>query len=284
MLKNRVKSKKVRILCHTNPLNKQIMNTTKTIVAALLLSGLTINAKETLFNTDGSSDERLAFNKKHQPRNLFKLHTRALLPSSARDWDEKEVCGGGLFLNLGLHFPSAKFLNPYYRSGDTKYSLGFDFELGNYFRFAKLADDKVGIGLRATWLSLSYTAMSDGADRYRAAQISPLRVGPQLGVAINETMGVDLFYQIGFNLTDQFGAIDDLDPATDKKVGFNTVYIGASHEVGAAFHYKVFSVGLGYRFGNLNMISYVYDGKSYDEDTDKKYSVANFRVTLGFKF
>ncbi|PBQ30791.1 hypothetical protein CNR22_03035 [Sphingobacteriaceae bacterium] len=245
-----------------------------------------MNAKETLqFRaTTESSNSSFIFKNRTQPRNILKLKTSAFSSSSARDWEEAEVTGGGLFLNFGLHFPSKKFLNPYYESGDATYKIGFDFEFGNYFRFAKLADDKVGIGLRATWLSLSYTAMSIDGDRFRAAQISPLRVGPQVGVAINETMGVDLFYQIGFNLTDEFGALESNDPTTTEKIGFNSIYTGVSHEVGAAYHFKVFSVGLGYRFGRLTNISRIYDGTDIDEDTDEKYSVGNFRATLGFKF
>lgn len=262
------------------------MNSPKMMIAALLISGMAMNAKETLqFNSsDAQSSNSDFILRSATPRNILKLKKTAFSSSSARDWEEAEVTGGGLFLNFGLHFPSKKFLNPYYESGNPSYKLGFDFEFGNYFRFAKLADEKVGIGLRATWLSLSYTAMNDGGDRYRAVQISPLRVGPQVGVAINETMGVDIFYQIGFNLTDQFGAIESIDPTSSEKIGFNTIYTGVSHEVGAAFHFKVFSVGLGYRFGKLNMISYIYDGEDYDADTDEKYSVGNFRATLGFKF
>lgn len=262
------------------------MNSPKMMIAALLISGMAMNAKETLqFNTGDASSSNSGFiSRNSSPRNILKLKKSAFSSSSARDWEEAEVTGSGLFLNFGLHFPSKTFLNPYFESGDPTYKLGFDFEFGNYFRFAKLADDKVGIGLRATWLSLSYTAMNDGNDRYRAAQISPLRVGPQVGFAVNETMGVDLFYQIGFNLTDQFGSIESVDPTSTKDVGFNTIFTGVSHEIGVAYHLKVFSLGLGYRFGKLNMISYVYDGETYDEDTDEKYSVSNFRVTLGFKF
>ena len=271
------------------------MKITKVLVAALLLSGITMSANEPLLlKSDGtgesSSSKTLNFKKKHQSRDLFKLSTSRLLhSSSARDWDEAEVNGGGLFINFGIHFPSSKFLNPYYgtfltpyQSDAARYKLGFDFEIGNYFRFAKIADGKVGIGLRATWLSLSYTAMTDNKDIYRALQISALRVGPQAGFAINESMGVDVYYQIGYNFTDMFASIND--PINGGNYGVNATYQGLSHEIGAAFHFRVFSVGMGYRFGKLTNTTLVSNGKDEDADTKEKYSVGNFRITLGFKF
>ena len=264
------------------------MNTSKMIIAGLLLTGLSLSADESFqLKKEGSEESsqafKLNFRKKQSPFKLLKVKESRMLSSSAKDWDEAEVTGSGLFINFGIHFPSKKFLNPYEFSYPIvpQYKIGFDFELGNFFRFAKIAEGKFGIGMRVTWLSLSYTAAKIDKDIYRVVQISPLRLGPQFSMAINETMGLDVFYGIGFNFTQSFGTIDD--PTNSVDVGYGRTYLGASHEVGAAFHYKVFSLGLGYRFGRLANVLNVYDGEEYDNDNVRS-SVGNFRITLGFRF
>ncbi|MBL7932608.1 MAG: hypothetical protein JNL60_11940 [Bacteroidia bacterium] len=266
------------------------MNLKHTIIAGLLLTGMSLFAGGSKFVLEGNKSD--FFKTKpglnfHQKADSKQPQSFAKSSFSGKEWDEAEVSGGGLFLNFGIHLPSRYFLNPYYSTGDPKYKLGFDFEFGNYFRFAKIQDGKMGVGLRVTWLSLSYAKMVDVNDIYRVVQISALRVGPQFGYAITEDMGADVYYQWGYNFTDQFG--DIYSPGQAKNVGENTVFTGGSHEVGAAFHFRVFSIGFGYRFGNLTLRSYVYDGKEADSFAytflqDRKYSVNNFRITLGFKF
>lgn len=262
-----------------------------TLIAGLFLSGISLFAGEPLLIKTDKGNEflntkpELAFKKKSSLKDAFKLNKSAAF--SGKEWDEAEVTGSGLFLNFGIHFPSSKFLNPYYESGDPKYKLGFDFELGSYFRFVKIQDGKMGIGLRVTWLSAGYSTKKDEDDVYRALQLSALRLGPQFSYAIDDHMGFDVFYQWGYNFTNQFGSIDS--PGNSKKIGENAVFTGGSHEVGAAFHYKVFSLGFGYRFGSLTLRSYIYDGKSADSETikilaEKKFPVNNFRITLGFRF
>ena len=126
--------------------------------------------------------------------------------------------------------------------------------------------------------------MTNGDDIYRTAQICPVKLGPQVGVAINEVMGVDVFYQAGFNLTEEFASV--YDQSSQGRIGGSATYMGISHELGGVFHYKVYSLGLGVRFGKLtNQFNY-YDGDLLDDeylDKEKK-SIANFRITLGFKF
>lgn len=258
------------------------MNTKKVIVAALLLTGMAASANEILFKKDGTlelsgTSSSLLTGSKYK-RDVLKLNAKAPSSARAREWNEKEVTGGGLFLNFGLHFPSNNFLAP------ETYKLGFDFEFGNYFRFAKINDGQFGFGLRATWLSLSYTSRKDEDAVSRAAQISALRIGPQFGMALNETMGVDVFYQIGYNFTNRFISMSMPNNAED--IGYNSMYTGFSHEIGAAFHLKVFSLGLGYRFGKLKNISNIFDGEDLGDAflDDEKSSVGNFRITLGFKF
>ena len=267
----------------------------KTLLSALIISGATLfagtslNIKMDKGNEFLKESNSLSFRKPVSERNVLKLkNTR--FSASGREWEESEVTGGGLFINFGLFFPPDNYLNPYYESGDFTYGLGFNFELGNYFRFAKIADGKFGIGLRATWLSASFCSGSDSytqlgidyKDIYRATEISLIRVGPQFGMALNENMGLDVFYQFGYNLSGEF--IDaDMGPGQES-IGISSWFQGVSHEIGAAYKFKVFSVGLGYRFGKLNNFLNYIDGKEYDADTDKKYSVSSLRLTFGFKF
>src|SRR4051812_7263845 len=130
-------------------------------------------------------------------------------------------------------------MNPY--GSQYQYGTGIDLEFGNYYRLLKMNDGAMGLGLRLTWLSVSYAAMDVGSDRWRVAQISPFRLGPQFSFALNETMGIDVFYQLGFNLSEEFGAIDD--PVEKKDIGYSITYMGLSQEIGAAFHYKIFCLG-----------------------------------------
>lgn len=264
------------------------MTTKQTLVAALFFSGVSLFAGKpfSIKNDRGneflSTKPQLTFRKTADQKSPFNIVNKTSF--SGKEWDESEVSGGGFFINFGVHFMSKSFLNPEYESGDPRFKTGFDFEFGNFFRFAKVNEDRVGIGMRATWLSLSYAKMKDEKDIYRAAQIRLVHLGPQVAIAIDDKMGVDVFYQVGFNLTNNFGSIDS--PGNNKTIGASSTYMGVSQEFGAAFHYKVFSLGLGYRFGALKNTLNVYDGETLDSDflDDKKNSVNNFRVTLGFKF
>jgi hypothetical protein len=210
------------------------------------------------------------------------LKTKSSFSGSGKDWDHSEVSGSGLFIHLGIFFPPSSYMNPY--GLENSYGTGYDFEVGNYFRFIKIKDGLMGLGLRATWLSVSYASYTEGEDVWRVAQISPLRLGPQFSFALTETMGFDVFYQIGFNLSEQFGAIDDPNNAED--IGFSITHTGITHEVGAAFHYKVFCLGFGYRMGMVKNIGIVIDGEKLDDEwlDDEKSSTSNFHVTFGLRF
>lgn len=261
------------------------MTIKQTLLASALFCGISLSAAGPVLNGNNSGLEisQLSLRKKLDQKNAFKFKKSAF-SGSGREWEESEVTSSGLFLNLGLFFPPTSYVNYDFDSEfDPKYKLGFNFELGNYFRFAKIADGKFGVGLRATWLSLGYTKASIEKDVYRVAEISLVRVGPQFGIALNEKMGLDAFYQLGFNLTSQFG---DVDTGNEETIGVSSSYMGVSNEIGAAFHYQVYSLGFGYRFGKVTNFLNVVDGETLDSDflDDKKSSVNSLRVTLGFKF
>jgi hypothetical protein len=267
----------------------------KTVLSALLLSGVSLFAGEpSLIKLDKGNEflkegNTLSFRKAEPKRNILKLkETR--FSGSGKDWDEAEVTGGGLFINFGVHFVSDDYMNVDGLLNEFwDYKVGYDFEFGNYFRLAKLQDGLMGLGLRVTWLSASYTGASGddqlGTKPLHTLELCPLKVGPQFGFAINEMMGVDAFYQLGYNFTSVITSTDGL--ADNEDIGIYWGYQGLSHEIGAAFHYKKISLGLGYRMGKVKNFQYTYDGETYTDklylDEDKR-SVNNFRITLGLKF
>jgi hypothetical protein len=261
------------------------MKIKQTLFAALLFTGVSAFATEPLlFNDKGAeflkSNPPLVFKKKANERTIGLGKSSS---GSGKEWNEATVTGKNFFLNLGVFFPSKKYLNPYYTSGDPVYKVGFDFEIGSYWRFAKIEEGKMGIGLRVNWLTLSFSQMKYEKDIYRALQISPIRLGPQFSMAIDEYMGFDVFYQWGMNLTEEFGSIDS--PGNKKKVGESTTFLGSSHEFGGIYHYKSYGIGLSYRMGGVRMISYTYDGKSTATDLlpDDTFMLNNFRIIINFR-
>ena len=266
------------------------MKTKKTIIVAMLMNVVSAFARESTQvvyhqNNDFiNSGKQLTFKRKLQAKELLFITNTNLYLGNQKDWNESEVSGSGFFLNFGMHVMPTIYLNNNYKTGDPRFKTGYDFEIGNFFRFAKLNDDRLGIGLRATWLSFGFAKTTLSKDIYRVAQICPLKVGPEFAIAFNETMGLDVFYQLGYNLTEVFGSIDS--PGNAKKIGSSSTYNGLSHDLGAAFHYKVYSLGLSYRFGSLKNTMNVYDGKDLGSGSLKKDKVFvnNFMVTLGLRF
>ncbi len=263
------------------------MNMKKTLISALLITAVNLFAADPILKLKQSNHFFETTPELFEKRSAIKasplkLNKTALFSGSGKEWGEAEVTGSGLFLNLGLFFPGINYLNPYQFT--PSYGLGFNFEIGSFFRFIKFGEGKIGLGLRASWLDFSYANFTDEKDIYRSLQIQPIHLGPQFSIAFNETMGLDAFLTIGYNVTTEFGSIDD--PNEKKNVGESITYMGWSNEVGAAFHYKMFSLGFGYRSGNLNMVSYVYDGEEADPEylPEFRFPVNNFRVTFGFRF
>lgn len=245
----------------------------QTLITALLLAGANLFAGTPMLVKNDAGNEffkkkpQLSFEKKSTKKHL-KLN-RAIFSGSSREWDESEMTSSGLFLNIGLMLPSSKYLNPY---GITpNFKLGYDFELGNFFRFAKIS--QLGIGLRATWLSLDYSSFKD-EETYHSAYGSILRVGPQVSIALSEVMAVDVFYQFGYSYSLTWFTFADKD--------YNSSFLGFSHEIGAAFRFKVFSLGVGYRLGKLTNVDNSLGSDFVDKD--KKYAVNGLRILLGFKF
>lgn len=185
--------------------------------------------------------------------------------------EEREPHGPGFFVNIGFFSPSQSYMDPHYAElfrDVGKFKTGITFETGNYFRL--LHTDRMGLGLRATWLQLGYGKHQDTAFSEGNAFASPLRIGPQASFLLGEQIGLDAFYQLG--------AQYNIDWYRQENLSF----AGISHELGFSLRYTLFSAGLAYRFGALKNVD-TSDPKTRDIDKDHKYDVNSFRVFIGIQ-
>ena len=159
-------------------------------------------------------------------------------------------------------------------------SLTFGFEVGNKFTISRFSEDKMSVGVLVDWLGFNYgsTTVDNGEDEDEDADLVEskraifnfnfLEVGPSFTYAVNDDIGVDLYYQIKPTLlipTFSFGGETDAgDPS-----------IGVSHAVGLGIRYSVFALSLEPNFGSVNV---------FDEEGEIKTNATHFRINLGFKF
>ena len=193
---------------------------------------------------------------------------------------DKAMNEGGFFLNIGLFVPSKQC---YLQLGLTntsseKYGVGPDLEVGNMFRIKDFNDHALGI--RATWLDASYSSYSKNNIDRSFLQGSVLRVGPYFTYSISDEMAIDGFYQIGATYV--------LDTKADTAVSgrSNSGYLGATHNMGVCYRYKVFSFGFDVGLGSVKY----FDKEEYKGLTDDmihdfyRIRTSHFRIFAGFKF
>lgn len=199
------------------------------------------------------------------------------LKVAAEASSDKAMNDGGFFLNVGLFMPSAKCYIPLAFNG-TAFGTsqpGINLELGNMFKIVKLDDNAIGI--KASWLDASYSGRKNGNTKAAYLQGSVVRVGPYFTYSISDEMAVDGFYQIGATY------VLDLNTDTALSGRTNSGYLGATHNLGACFRYKVFSAGFDFGFGNVKYL----DKEEYNFlDIKDFYTIrtSHFRLFVGFKF
>jgi len=199
------------------------------------------------------------------------------LKIAAETSSDKAMNEGGFYLNVGLFLPSAKCYIPIFFDS-TAFGTsqpGIDLELGNMFKIVKLDDN--AIGLRASWLEASYSGRKNGNTKSAYLQGSIVRVGPYFTYSISDKMAVDGFYQIGPTY------VLDLNADTALSGRPNSGYLGVTHNLGVCFHYKVFSAGFDFGFGNVKYL----DKEEYELlDIEDFYTIrtSHFRLFVGFKF
>ncbi len=204
-----------------------------------------------------------------------KQNNVSIAPASSKEMNE-----GGFFLNVGLIIPSKNCYMPLGLTNNTsdKFNIGPSLEVGNMFRINALLSHAIGV--RATWLSASYTSWSDSKADLTFLEGSVLRLGPYFTLALSDEMAIDGFYQIGASYA--------LNLATDTTLSGrdNSGYLGLTHNAGVCFRYKIFSVGLDYGFGSLKYL----DKKEYELLTDEmihdfyKIRASHLRIFVGFRF
>ncbi len=193
---------------------------------------------------------------------------------------DKAMNEGGFFLNIGLLIPSKQCYIPlgFTNNSSDKFGLGPLLEVGNMFRIKDFNDH--ALGLRATWLSASYSSYSNSNVDMSYLQGSVLRIGPYFTYSISDEMAIDCYYQIGATYV--------LDSKNDTAASgrSNSGFVGATHNMGVSFRYKVFSVGFDMSLGSVKY----YDKEEYKGLSDDmindfyKIRTTQFRFIAGFKF
>src|SRR5687768_5915217 len=128
----------------------------KFTVVALMLSGLSLAAGEpsNILRGEGASFRTGAGSERH----ILKVRNSFSGASFMRE-EDREAHGPGLFANVGLFMPRLEYMDPYFIPGEPLWKTGYVLEVGNYFRLYHT--DRLGVGLRATWIQMGYTGSTD---------------------------------------------------------------------------------------------------------------------------
>ena len=151
--------------------------------------------------------------------------------------------------------------------------INFGFEVGNKFTISRFSNNKISFGIVADWFGASYASKKSyfpliGNLSFGHLSVSMLEVGPTFTYALNDKMGIDLYYQLQPMAHILIVGVEDSYEDGDPAIGF-------SHAVGVGFRYKVFALGVEPNFGKLN-----------NDDAFSKYKVetAQLKINLGLKF
>jgi len=146
----------------------------------------------------------------------------------------------------------------------------FGFDLGNYFYFGKVADDKLGIGMAVNWFGMNFSAkpLYSGTNNF-FIEFQFCGVGPLLTFSPVENMGIDVSFQV--KPTIFVAGYSDFDRTyTGGGLTFSNLI---------AFRYKVLFVGIEPNFGKI---------KSSEVDNldqiKRKLNAGQFKFLLGLKF
>jgi len=151
-----------------------------------------------------------------------------------------------------------------------QFSSLFGLQLGNRWYFTN--SDQFGIGLMVNWFDVSSALASYEIQQDEIIRLTVdatfLELGPIGTYAINSDMAVDAYYNLRPTGLATI-AIDENSSIEDDAYGS-----GFTHALGAAFRWKVLSVGIESVLGNI---------KDYD-DSEIKLQANNFRFVIGVKF
>ncbi len=105
---------------------------------------------------------------------------------------EKPLISNGLYLNLGLGFPS--LVGNLNTSGSFSLGTQFNLEIGNQWYFVK--NDKFGLGFKVSWLQLGYSGYKLAIGRTHVGDFKFFKFGPQFSVGIANNMALDVAFDI----------------------------------------------------------------------------------------
>lgn len=229
------------------------------LAGALVFSGLAALAGEPA-TVVPEKNSTIGFHPVKKERKILNVRPSAFTSME----EDREPHGPGVFAHLGIFIPSQPYMDPYYIPEWGLFNVGFTAEVGNYFRF--FHTDRFGVGLRVTWIQLGYTTHADPEFLDGNAFGSPIRLGPQFSYAINEVMGLDVYYNIGPHYSINWFE------------GENNSFVGGSHEVGLGYRFSLFTAGFAYKFGRLVNIDNSDPIMPLDTEL---YSTNMIRVFLG---
>lgn len=240
-------------------------NHNRNVMKRILAIGLLV----TVFSANAGNPKLDYTLKGDRTDKLFKFRNASFSKSGMGE-EDRESHGPGLFANIGLFMPTSKFMDPYYEPGDDTYNTGFAAEVGNYFRL--FHTERMGLGLRATWIQLKYTTFTvDDTTTWGNASGSPLRIGPQFSYAIDENMGFDVYYQLGAQYNIEWFPYDGKNE--------NSSFLGVTHEIGFAYRFMFLTAGAGLKFGNGKNIDNSFSTELFDE----KFPTGGFRIFVGIQ-
>ncbi|MDX2196065.1 MAG: hypothetical protein NW207_06580 [Cytophagales bacterium] len=163
----------------------------------------------------------------------------------------------GFILNLGFGFPSysdavtvSASSTSTLRSNESL-GLQISLEIGNQWYFWK--NEKMGIGLRANWLTLGYSSYTTDYPNFKynntLIEWRPLKLAPQFTYALSDKMALD--FSLEFSAAFLIGG-GNLENKPGYSYNGNGGTFGAGYYItpGAKFRYKKLAVGFDLGLGS----------------------------------
>ncbi len=164
------------------------------------------------------------------------------------------------------------------------YTTSIGFQLGNRWYIAP--QEKWGVGIMVNWLDFNFAVASGTEAGYEWTRTTMdftfVEFGPVGTFALNPDMAIDGY--VNYRPTLLFSAFvyddDYYSDNVDASIGF-----GGTYTLGAAFRWKVLSVGLEYVGGKVSSAySSDYGDETYDDFPKYDVYSNNVRLVLGVKF
>ncbi len=225
--------------------------------------------------------------------------------TSFSSFAQKSITDSGFYLNVGGFAPNYKYLVPLAFENDilekpenteTLYKLGANIEIGNLFKVADIGSNAIHV--KVSWLDANIAKSSYEGKylftpvnfKYYAIQGSAFKLGPNFTYALNDKMGIDVFYQIApvfsfwYDDTDYGPAFEDSEMSYDDNLR-EKYALGVLHTTGLAFRYDFLSAGINWNFGSAKDFDADDNATTFNTDVDYyRYRMGSFRFYIGFKF